>query len=402
MRTTNMFLALTMVAACGGTSGPVLTENDAGQGGSTGSGSSGHSSLASSGGGAGAGGLTTPGGSSGSPPGGSGGTALAGAGAAGTTSMGGAGAAGGSQTRPPDAGVDAPVAGSSGSAGSGGKISSGGTTTLGGETATGGAAGGTTRISSLDAGANLSIPVGEVSKYQSCVSDVDCHIAFTNCSCAAVITQVVELIDTIICGQNNCPIGSHAACKTGKCTVVTAADAGVGGQTGTGGSGGTGGATSVGGSSGTSTTCGRTGQSCGADQFCDLASKCGTIADPEGSCVAIGTECMAGYMPVCGCDGKTYPNSCSRIRAGVLKASDGACPTDGGALPVCPFDCKTGSSGMGWYMGDVLVCTADCTGCTASCDNMGSKSEGCYATCSGGTINGCRYASLISYATCGK
>lgn len=221
MRTTNMLLALAMLAACGGTRGPVLIGNDAAQGGSLGSESSDPGSLASSGGSGGAGGLTTPGGSGGSPLGGSSSTALAGAGAAGTTSMGGAGATGATETRQPDAGVDATVAGSSAGAGSGGKTSNGGAS------GAGGAAGGTTRTSgNLDAGTKLSIPVGDVAKYQGCVANVDCHIVLTNCSCAAVITQVVELVDLISCNSNNCPKGAHAECTAEKCTVVTAPDAG--------------------------------------------------------------------------------------------------------------------------------------------------------------------------------
>ena len=41
--------------------------------------------------------------------------------------------------------------------------------------------------------------------------------------------------------------------------------------------------------------------------------------DPNAVCIEI-------YEPVCGCDGKTYPNSCYAAKAGVTKWTPGECP----------------------------------------------------------------------------
>jgi hypothetical protein len=68
---------------------------------------------------------------------------------------------------------------------------------------------------------------------------------------------------------------------------------------------------------------------CASGQFCeDLAGRCGLGAGGplvHGACVARPQGCDGNFLPVCGCDGGTYSNDCERQRAGVSKASDGAC-----------------------------------------------------------------------------
>ncbi len=66
---------------------------------------------------------------------------------------------------------------------------------------------------------------------------------------------------------------------------------------------------------------------CSADQFCNwkVGDICGA-ADAPGACAYRPEACIALYKPVCGCDGKTYGNSCEAAAAGMSVSSDGACP----------------------------------------------------------------------------
>ena len=112
----------------------------------------------------------------------------------------------------------------------------------------------------------------------------------------------------------------------------------------------------------------RSNSDCGRGEFCSA-----TACDGPGRCEARPTGCATVYLPVCGCDGRTYGNTCEAAASGARVRDRGVC---GGAVDagvtrdVPPVD--TGIS---------VCATIRCSAGNACCDVPGAPSYGgCYPT----------------------
>ncbi len=116
---------------------------------------------------------------------------------------------------------------------------------------------------------------------------------------------------------------------------------------------------------------GTTGQ-CLSNSDCGRSEFCSALAcDGPGRCEARPTGCATVYLPVCGCDGRTYGNTCEAAASGARVRDRGACGStvDAGATRDVPA-VDTGLS---------VCATIRCTATTACCDVPGAPAYGgCY------------------------
>ncbi len=133
-------------------------------------------------------------------------------------------------------------------------------------------------------------------------------------------------------------------------------------------------------SGGCQSTC-ATSSDCGSGSYCSTAAGICLSAQAVGFCQPIPGTCPDVVMPVCGCDGKQYQNTCFAAQARVSVSANSTCSvTCGGPAMLTCSDKQTychyadGVCGFGNVAGTCDAVPDDCStatpGAVCGCDNQ--------------------------------
>ena len=129
----------------------------------------------------------------------------------------------------------------------------------------------------------------------------------------------------------------------------------------------------------TASACGTIrGLTCPDNQYCDFGVGQCKVADAAGVCKKKPDFCTREFNPVCGCDGRTYGNSCDAASSGVSIDYPGECETAGpqGCGGIAAIACPDGQICVD-DPSDTCDPTAGGADCAGICKNKPETPQSC-------------------------